>query len=167
MADSTAFEHLFREHYSRLFRYAFTLLNDEEESRDVLNDAFLGAWNHRDSIAADKLPAYLFTGVRNGCLSVIRKRRYTHMVSDATLSYLSAESESAWAEREERLCQIEKQIALLTPRTRYVLEQCYYERRSYHDVAQELGISSDGVKKHITTALKHLRSHFNIDKHKK
>jgi RNA polymerase sigma-70 factor (ECF subfamily) len=48
-----------------------------------------------------------------------------------------------------------------------VLEQCYYHRHTYREVAAELGITIDGVKKHITTAMKHLRQHFNIDKQKK
>ena len=83
------------------------------------------------------------------------------------MQHLAAETEEEWHVREERISQIEQQIKTLNSRTRYVLEQCYYQHHSYVVVAKQLGITTDGVKKHITTALKHLRTNFNIDKHKK
>lgn len=60
--------------------------------------------------------------------------------------------------RESRIEAVERELDTLPERTRYVLEQCYYRRRSYRDVADELGISTNGVKKHIVKAMAHLRS---------
>lgn len=38
-----------------------------------------------------------------------------------------------------------------------VLRLCYYEHKTYREVAEQLGISPDTVKKHISKALRTLR----------
>jgi RNA polymerase sigma-70 factor (ECF subfamily) len=165
--DHKDFERLFRENYSRYYYYAFDILGNEEECKDVLSEAFLAVWKNRENVDSDKLKGYLFTSVRNKCLTHINKNKEQRRISDAQIATLAAETEEDWREREERILLIEQEIERLSERTRYVLEQCYYHRHTYREVATELGITIDGVKKHITTAMKHLRQHFNIDKQKK
>jgi len=160
------FEELFRQNYKRYYFYAFDLLAQEEESRDVVAEAFVSVWKNHTNVDPEKLQSYLFTSIRNKCLTQLGKQKRVCRLSDDMIHMLASETETEWLEREERICQIELEIEKLSSRTRYVLEQCYFYRRSYRDVATELGITTDGVKKHITTALKHLRAHFNIEKRK-
>ena len=161
------FEELFRENYLRYYYYAYDILEQAEESRDVVGEAFLAVWKNREHVNREKLRAYLFTSVRNKCLTVVSKHRGHYRVGDEAVQVLAAETEEEWLEREERIGRIEQEIQHLSERTRYVLHQCYYERRTYREVADELGITPDGIKKHITNALKHLRQCFNTEKQKK
>ena len=62
---------------------------------------------------------------------------------------------------------MEKAVSTLPPRSRHVLEKCYYQHQTYKQVADELGITTDGVKKHITKSMAVLRAYFNIIKDKK
>ena len=165
-AHSSTFEKIFRENYSRLYAYAFSILQSEEDSRDAVDEAFIDAWRHRGNISEGKTESYIFMCLRNTCLTQVRRRVSSRLLTEDVLLRLAAETDEQWREREERISRIEQTIGTLPERTRYVLEQCYYERRTYRDVAQQLGITTDGVKKHITTALKALRATFNIDKHK-
>ena len=48
------------------------------------------------------------------------------------------------------------QVELPEP-TCTILQLCYYEHLTYREVAQQLGISPDTVKKHISKALRTLR----------
>ena len=167
MSDPTSvFERLFREHYSRFYSYAFSVLQSEEDSRDAVLEAFVDAWHHRDAIGKGKTEAYIFISLRNKCLTRVNRRRPAFPLTSSTLERLAAETDEAWREREERIDRIEQAIGRLPERTQYVLRQCYYERRTYREVALQLGITTDGVKKHITTALRALRTVFNIDKQK-
>ncbi|MBO4485520.1 MAG: RNA polymerase sigma-70 factor [Prevotella sp.] len=161
------FEELFRDYYARCYYYAYDILDQEEESRDVVGEAFLSVWKNRENVDRDKLRAYLFTSIRNKCLTQIGKQKHTYRITDEALRHLAAETDEEWLEREERIRQIEHEIELLPARTRLVLEQCYYHHRTYREVAAELGITTDGIKKHITTAMKHLRQHFHKEKPKK
>ena len=49
-----------------------------------------------------------------------------------------------------------------TVRTRYVLEECYFHRKKYAEVAENIGISINAVKKHIMKALNLLREEFRL-----
>lgn len=161
------FEELFRKNYMRYYYFAYDILEQEEESRDVVAEAFMSVWKNHEYVEPGKLQSYLFTSVRNKSLSLLGKQKNVCRLSNEMLHAMAAETEAEWLEREERIRQIEQELDNLPPRTRYVLEQCYYHRHSYREVAEELGITTDGIKKHITTALKHLRAHFNIEKQKK
>ena len=58
----------------------------------------------------------------------------------------------------ERLLQQAESIARNLPEpTCTVLRLCYYEHKTYREVAEQLGISPDTVKKHISKALRTLR----------
>ncbi|MCR5132256.1 MAG: sigma-70 family RNA polymerase sigma factor [Prevotella sp.] len=160
------FEELFRKNYTRYYYFAYDFLEQEEESRDVVAEAFMSVWKNHANVERDKLQSYLFTSIRNKCITQLGKHKRVCRLSDEMIHALAAETETEWLEREERISKIEQELDNLSDRTRYVLEQCYYQHRSYRDVATELGITTDGVKKHITTALKQLRAKFNTEKQK-
>ena len=52
-------------------------------------------------------------------------------------------------------------LGRFSPKTRYILEQCYFHDRRYKDVAEEMNISVNTVKKHIMNALKTFRRELN------
>ena len=58
----------------------------------------------------------------------------------------------------EALLQQAENIAHSLPEpTCTILRSCYWEKKTYQQVAEELGISPDTVKKHISKALRTLR----------
>ena len=60
-------------------------------------------------------------------------------------------------EREERVRRMERCLERMTDPTRSIVKQCYYDGKKYREVAEERGITPDGVKKHIVKALRMLR----------
>ena len=60
-------------------------------------------------------------------------------------------------EEDERLTDIKNVIKTLSPKTQLVFQECYINKRKYKEVAEELDITADGVKKHIIKALKTIR----------
>ena len=119
------FEELFRENYLRYYYYAYDILEQAEESRDVVGEAFLAVWKNREHVNREKLRAYLFTSVKNKCLTVVSKHRGHYRVGDDAVQVLAAETEEEWLEREERIGRIEQEMQHLPERTRYVLKQCF------------------------------------------
>lgn len=159
------FEKFFREYYSRIYYFAHRFVFDEEVCRDLVSECFMQMWNNISTIDSDKMTGYLFTSVRNKSLTYLKKNKAINMVDNSLLQDLSTETEDSWIQREERLEAMEEEMNKLSERTRYVLEQCYYNGHTYKEVADMLDISVSGVKKHIVKALAQLRSHFNKDKH--
>jgi len=67
-------------------------------------------------------------------------------------------------EYEERLRIVKQIISELPPRTRFVLEQCYFNNKKYQEVAEILDVTSSAVKKHIMKALSILRERLSVIK---
>ena len=68
-----------------------------------------------------------------------------------------ADVENNYREHEALLQKAEAIARSLPEPTCTVLRLCYYEHLTYREVARQLGISPDTVKKHISKALRTLR----------
>ena len=63
---------------------------------------------------------------------------------------------------EERMRIISHVMGKMSKQTRFAVDQCYMEGKKYAEVAELMGISREGVKKHIVKALKMMREAFNV-----
>lgn len=68
-----------------------------------------------------------------------------------------AEMNQGYRAHEALLQQAENIARSLPEPTCTILRSCYWEKKTYQQVAEELGISPDTVKKHISKALRTLR----------
>ena len=150
---------LFRSSYSRLYRLAYSLLNDQEESKDVVSGIFMEILDKH--ILARDINTYLISMVRNRALDILRHRQ----VKDDVWANLLLEYEQSITSDtpdEEQINEIRLFIEKeLTPQTRRILQRCYDDKKSYKEVASELEISVQAVNKHISQALRKLRERFN------
>lgn len=159
MSTRADFEHFYQQHYMQLFLYAKRLVpRDDELCRDIVGDALAQTWAKIGDIEKGKLRNYTYTLIHGMCVNHIRHTMAANRYADFYLKlYGTHDDENDWMEHEQLVATILQLLNELPPRTRYVLQQCYFEKRRYADVAGELGISTNGVKKHIVSALKKLR----------
>lgn len=137
-------ERLFHDHYEQMFRFAFALLHDNEEARDVVSDVFSRLWDKQ--LLPDR--AYLMRSVKNACINLIaRKKR------DERLKRLLPLSEEKLTEEEPSRLEERWQAAVdcidhdLTDQTASVIRLCYREGMSYSDYeVKEDGKHVDKVK---------------------
>lgn len=154
------FSTLFRSTYPHLYRLAYSLLNEPEDSRDVVNDVFTNLLD-KHKMTAEVNEGYLMAMVRNRAIDFLRH----HQVEDEARADLIREYRLYMVPdhaHEERIKEIRRFIETeLTPQTCKVLQLCYDEKRSYQEAATELGVSVQADNKHISQALRKLREHFN------
>lgn len=154
------FENIYRRLYRRMFLYAHDFIEDEEVCRDIVGDVFMKFWDVRDTVRSETVEAYLRASVRNACLMWMRHRdnfgRY------AEFSRLTADEIESLDCVEETVEELNRAIDTLPERTRHILELCYLHGKTYREVAGLLGITSDGVKKHIVKAYSAIRDYFRI-----
>ena len=160
----TDFENVYKEYYIRLYRYAFSFLNDADASKDIVADVFSKYWKEHHHILHESLSGYLFVSVRNACMSHIRrvysKERYIIYSKTA-----SEEDNGEYFElMEERIDEMNLVIEQMPERTQFVIKECYLNGHTYKEVAEMTGITTDGVKKHVMKAFAMLREHFNVKK---
>lgn len=154
--DKTAFEVIFKRNYRKLCILAFQIIKDTEEAKDIVNDVFEFTWKNFDGLREDTIDAYLYTSVRNRSLNQLERGRMKNSISDADLEAWAA-LEPTGEEPDDLIDQIYAVCERLPDKTRHVLNQCYFHHKKYKEVAEEMGITSDAVKKHIMKALKILR----------
>lgn len=160
------FKSIFHEYYSRLYYFAYDFVGDIEVSKDIVSDVFTKVWENRSNIQKDQFLGYLFISVRNNCLNYIRKQKNNNDYIEFCMEVVKEEGDDGWQNLEDRISEMTKVISEMSPRTRYILEECYYHHKKYKEVAEVLEITTDGVKKHVSKAFSILREHFNVKKAK-
>lgn len=154
--DREAFDALFRKHYSRLYMYALHITGSDEDSRDIVIDVFTSLWKNMADLHTDSIKAYLNTGVRNRSIDYLRKNILRSQYSDEYLHTAEGfySDPEEWAEK-DRL--VETMLSMLQPPTYDVFKLRYLFGMKYAEVAEQLGISPNTVKKHIVKGLKLLK----------
>ena len=155
--DRTGFETLFRESYVKLYYYALQLTRDEEASKDIVSGMFCELLEHCDRVEQSTVTTYLYTAVRNKCVDHLRHNLIKAEYADYYLKAVDACYQDDEAEAAEKERCVEEMLARLPAQTRHILKECYLNRKKYKEVADELGVCNDTVKRHIMRALKYLR----------
>ena len=150
------FRELFLAMHPKLIRYATTLMGDADEAKDIVSDVFGKAWQEFDSLSNEP-NAWLYTATRNGCLNRLKHQQVELSHIEAIVLATQADVDNGYWEHEALLQKAEAIARSLPEPTCTVLRLCYWEKKTYQEVAEQLGISPDTVKKHISKALQMLR----------
>ena len=153
------FDELFRSSYPSLYRYAYSFLRDEDDSRDVVSEVFVKVLEKKPK--ATLTIGYLMAMVHNRALDKLKQQKVENEARQRLLQdyKLFLEADELKEERLKAILQFVENE--LTPQTQRILRMCYAEKKSYKEVAAELDISIQAVNKHITQAFKKLRERFN------
>ena len=156
------FERLFKDNYPHMYRMAFSLVENADDAKDAVHQAFAQIWRGKPQISEDSIRGYLLAATRNQCLHMLRSRQLQRKMEEE----LQRETEEALnEEREELLQQLRKVINdNLTEQDRRVLQLHYEDEMTYQETASVLGISASAVNKHITRSLAKIRTTLKIAK---
>ncbi len=149
------FECIYREHFVRLYRLAFSILHDEEESRDVVNDVFMRLLEKSRTMKTESIGTYLVVSVRN---SALKKLSHRSVVARSMRLYPIELSLYETIDDELPVGKVSDIIANeFTPRTREVFDLVFGKGCSYREAAKVLGVSVSAINKHISVGLKYVR----------
>lgn len=157
--DRNAFERLFRKYYKSLCDYARGFLGRKELAEDVVQDALVYFWNNRCNIDLTMFgKAYLYTSVRHGALNVLKKQMIERRHNPLLIEFMKHLQMQEYSE--EEIANIEKikdAIEKLPEQCRVVFLMNCMEGKRYKEIAEELDISVNTVKTHITKAYRLIR----------
>jgi RNA polymerase sigma-70 factor, ECF subfamily len=159
--DETAFEQVFKTHFKRLHAYAFTILRDEEEAEEMVQQVFFKLWERNENLSlTGSVSAYLYRAVHNESLNYIKhqKVRSDHKLHVA----YSMKNEVEHPEKKIQAGELEKKIhsALneLPEQCRTIFQMSRFDELKYREIAEKLGISVKTVENQMGKALKLLRA---------
>ena len=158
MEDKLEFDDIFRLYYSQLFFYARQYVDDENECDDIVSSAYEDAWRHFADIERKAAQTWLFVNVKRKCLDWLRHQQSHRFYAKLQLQLAQRSTDDIDPlETEERMEKAMRQLNLLPENTRKIFTRCYVDGKKYREVAEELKISTETVKKHVVRALKILR----------
>ena len=151
---------LFKEYYDRLVYFSVQLTKDKEQAEDLVQDAFIKYWNQRETVIQDPIAIknFLYSTVRNASLNVIRHNK----VIESYIEYQgTAEPEEPPVLEAiitaEAVAEIHAALHSLPESHRMISILGYFEGKKNQEIADELGMSVNTVKKQKQRALELMR----------
>lgn len=163
--DKHAFEHLFRKYYRSLCEYGRSILSDGEIAEDVVQEVFICFWDHRNVLDIQvSVKSYLYTAVRYRALNVLEKQLIQRKHNPALAEYVEFLATSEYSEEEqEEINRIRAVMADLPKQCLKIFLMSALEGKKYQEIADELGVSLNTVKTHISRAYRLIREKISSD----
>jgi RNA polymerase sigma-70 factor (family 1) len=159
--DHYAFDKIFHKYGPSLFSFVVSVLKDESEAEEVVQDVFLKIWEkRRDLDSSLSFKSYLFTIALNTTKNIYRQKLYRERYKqDVALELnISQTSDVDGIEYKNLLDYIDKIIEKLPPSRREIFILSKKEGMKNPEIAKLLNISEQTVKNQLVSAMKFLRS---------
>lgn len=147
------FKLLFYRYYRPMCVFGSKYINSIEVVEDIVQEILICLWNCKTFDRFTNLKSYLFTSVKNKCLSAIRKESPLSL-NDSDLIWESDLfiQEDSKELIEEHISTLNRAISELSPACQEVFKMVAIERLKYREVADELNISINTVKTQVKKA---------------
>lgn len=145
-----------------LYRMAYKLMGNEDDAKDVVQDAYLKLWKMRDNITnIDNPLAYCLTIVKNMCLD--RHRAASLDVIDKPpeeLPIATDDSASRHIEQEQTTQLLNQCLARLSAQQQQVVRMRDLTGCSMQEIERATGLSAVNARVLLSRARKTLRNQF-------
>lgn len=159
------FQLVFEQYYDPLCKYAFSYVKERDACEDIVQEVFARIWETRqDIVSTDSVRFYLFTAVRNNCLTYLHtaQRVPTYSLSELEIEDVDhmgiTAEEPLPGEAVNYRMLLGKGIEQLPPKCREVLLLCRLGDLNNQEVANSLGISVKTVNNQLWKAIKLLKA---------
>jgi RNA polymerase sigma-70 factor (ECF subfamily) len=148
--DDNAYCELVRRYQARLRGFAARYLNDPHDVDDIVQEAFVDAYNNLDRfrIESDFWP-WLRTICKNRTLNFLRSRKVRRNINlrivDEALEFYLAEDDSPDENNIERIQALRECIGTLKESQQELIRDRYYDRANVKDLAAAMSQSAAGL----------------------
>jgi RNA polymerase sigma-70 factor, ECF subfamily len=153
--DAKQFQSLFGEDKDRVYNFALKMLADRNEADDVTQELFIKLYQRGDSEKVADIKSWLFIAARNLCLNKLRTRR-------RELPFECAENlespGSSLDSSQTRLLELAMQKIDPDQRESLILKE--YEKLSYREIGEIMGLTIPAVRSLLFRARCNLRQQY-------
>jgi len=158
--NEEAFNEIYRRYSAGLYLHALKMLRDRDEAQDVIQEVFTRLWSKGETLVlSTSLSSYLYTAVRNKILDIFSHDKLVARHQQSLQAFIDkGEFITDNLIREKELASIiEREIADLPPKMREVFELSRKGHLSYAEIAEDLDIAENTVRKQISKAIARLK----------
>ncbi|MCW0484883.1 RNA polymerase sigma factor [Gaoshiqia sediminis] len=155
--DKQAFKALFDKYAVRLYQFSLKYLREKEDAEDLLNEVFLKIWENRQNLRSDlSFQSYLFTiaynNIRQRFLKRSREEKYIQVFAEEYI--ITSTKDEDQLDYQLFVEKFNKIIDLLPARRKEIFILSYKKEKKNREIAEQLGISEQFVKKQLSIARK-------------
>ncbi len=156
--DESSLQLLYRHFYKALVAFSDQMVGNIEIAEELVQDTFVSLWQQRNTFKNQGvLKAYLYNSVRNKSITYLRHEKVErNRIETYELSYKLMMGDEEEPDREELIRQLLLSIDTLPPKQREVF-LLSIRGKSCEEIAQEMNISPETVKKQRQRGMKRLR----------
>lgn len=157
-----AFSRLFDMYHHRLGTYIFRLTDSMQLAEEIVQDVFLKIWMSRESLSNIQcFKAYLFVISKNQALNCLKKAIREQKYQNQWQEQEGCEEQLVLQDEHSNKYYTLLDIAIdhLPPQQQKVYLLSRHERLKYAEIAQQMDISRETVKKYLQLAVAHISSY--------
>ena len=159
-----AFEQAVREYSEQLYWQVRRIVLNHEDANDVVQNAFLKAWNSLDSFHGDsKLVTWLSRIAINEALDFMRRQKTRFMLStddDGMQSVARQLEADRYFDGDHVEAQLQEAMLQLPDVQRTVFQLRYYDEMKYSEISRITGTSEGALKASYHIAVKKITEFF-------
>ncbi len=167
--DTTAFEALFIEFQPIIFRFAFRLLCNEDDAKDIVQESFIKIWTNLDKYNAKyRFSTWLYKIAGNLCYDRLRSVKYISREADIPATFDSSLRAVSSENIETNIANKDlKRIIMcltndLTPKQKLVFTLIDIEGLESHEVEKITSLSAEKIKSNLYLARKYMKDKLKI-----
>ncbi len=145
----------------RIYRMAYRLMGNREESEDIVQEVYLKLWGLRSELDKyDSIEALSIRVTRNLCLDYLRRRKTSQnaMNSERTRGEdIHSETPEDSLERKEEKEVVLSLIAALPEPQRSLVHLRHIEEKEYDEIASMVNMNVNAIRVSISRARKQMR----------
>jgi RNA polymerase sigma-70 factor (ECF subfamily) len=157
-----AFKILYDEYKNRLYGYILAIVHSTHAAEEITQELFIKLWVNREMLERIINPEhYIFTMARNRTLNYIRKAandtRLLQELQNAMIPAVNDVEEQITIHDYDDM--VEEALKHLSPQRSLVFRLSRYQGLKPEEIAQQLHLSCNTVKNHLTAALRFIRTY--------
>ena len=158
--NAEEFKSIYYPFHPKLYRIAFALLNNADDTEDILQDTYYKLWSRRVELTDILQPeAFCVRILKNLCLDFLRKPRNRSDNEPAELMQITTETTPQdELESKEKIQQIEALIERLPEKQRIVIRMRGNGDCSLEEIEVATGESAENVRVLLSRARKSLKN---------
>lgn len=163
--DEQAFRALFGAYHQQLAAHVYRLTESAELAEEIVQDVFLKIWMSREALAEIKhFHAYLFVVSKHQALNALRKIA-RERARQRAWAMNAAVTDAVEEDNHPFYNLIDAAIGQLPPQQQRVYLLSRHEQLRYREIAGQMGISAETVKKYMQLAIASISAYVrdNID----
>ncbi len=146
--NSKRFEPIYKKYHEQIFRYVYQRMDDKEQAFDVTSQVFLKAITklHKYEFKGVPFSSWLYRIAMSEVYQFLKDNNAHRTINVDTMGLSEMIEEMDDNDRDEEKQMLIKVIGELPEEELQIIEMRYFEKRSYREIGEILGIAENNAK---------------------